>query len=159
MRYTGRMAQYWLLKSEPESFSIDTMRAAHTTRWSGVRNYQARNYMRTIQVGDLCLFYHSNVGIHTGVTGVVQVTAPVALDETALDPAQPYFDAACTPQKCAWECVEVTFVEQFKQVIPLTLLKANPALEGMPLLQKGSRLSVQPVSKKHFEEVLLMRTE
>lgn len=149
-------ARHWLMKSEPETFSIDDLQRVGVEPWTGVRNYQARNLMRDeLRVGDAVLFYHSNAE-PSGVAGLARVTRTGVVDETQFDPASPYHDPAARRDAPRWVCVEVGFVERFAQVVPLAVLKAEPALAGMPLLQRGSRLSVQPVSPAHFARVVAM---
>ena len=145
--------KYWLLKSEESCYSIDNLKTDKKTAWSGVRNYQARNFMKDMSVGDLCLFYHSN-SKPTGVAGVCKVVASAHTDETAFDPKDEHYDSKSTKEKPIWECVDVEVVKKFKEVITLRDIKLDPILAGMILTQIGSRLSVQPVSKEHFEYIL-----
>jgi predicted RNA-binding protein with PUA-like domain len=148
--------RFWLIKSEPDVFSIDDLKTEKTTGWDSVRNYQARNSMRDdMQVGDLVLFYHSNAE-PSGVAGVAKVVGPAIADPTQFDTKSEYYDEASTKGAPRWVMVTVGFVEKFANVVSLASLKAEKALAGMPLLQKGQRLSVMPVSKAHFEKVLLM---
>ena len=147
---------FWLMKSEPDVFSIDDLKRAKTTGWEGVRNYQARNFMRDdMQVGDLVLFYHSNAE-PSGVAGVAKVAGPAIPDPTQFDARSEYYDAASKRDAPTWLMVTVGFVEAFAVVLPLATLKAEKTLAGMALLQKGQRLSVQPVSKAHFAKVLTL---
>lgn len=147
---------YWLMKSEPDVFSIDQLHKDKTTSWEGVRNYQARNFMmKDMQVGDLVLFYHSNAQ-PSGVAGLAQVSKLATPDKTQFDKKSEYFDVKATKEKPIWFCVEVKYVEKFKQVVSLADLRENDKLHDMLVLQKGSRLSVQPVDKKHFEIVKKM---
>ena len=150
---TGR--RHWLLKSEPAVFSYDDLLAAphRTTSWDGVRNYQARNFMRDdMRVGDLVLFYHSN-GDPAGVAGIAEVARAAYPDATALDPAHPHHDPRSRPDAPAWVAVDVRAVERFPTLVPLAALRAEPALAGMELLRRGSRLSVQPVTRAEFAAV------
>jgi predicted RNA-binding protein with PUA-like domain len=129
----------WLIKSEPSVYSIDDLKRDKSTSWEGVRNYQARNFMRDgMKKGDLCLFYHSNAE-PSGVAGVCRVKNEAYPDTTT--------------KETGWVMVDVEFVEKFKRFVPLDELKADAKLKGMVVIQKGSRLSVQPVSKAHFDEV------
>lgn len=145
---------YWLMKSEPDVFSIDQLKKDTTTWWEGVRNYQARNYMTNdMKVGDLILFYHSNAE-PSGVAGLAKVSKAAAADPTQFNKKSDYFEPRATKEKPVWFCVEVAFEKKFKDVISLTELRAHHALESMVVLQKGSRLSVQPVDKKHFDYIL-----
>jgi predicted RNA-binding protein with PUA-like domain len=145
--------RYWLMKSEPSVFSLADLESLGRTHWDGVRNYQARNYMKSMRVGDLVLFYHSNAD-PTGVAGVARVAREAHPDFTARDPASPYFDPKATQQNPLWEMVDVEFVERFPRVVSLVELKAQPGLEAMEVNRKGSRLSVQPVTPEEFRIVL-----
>jgi predicted RNA-binding protein with PUA-like domain len=145
--------KYWLMKSEPTTYSIDDLAAEtkKTTCWDGVRNYQARNFMRDeMKLGDQVLFYHSNAK-PPGVAGIAKVVKESYPDVTAFDEKSKYFDPKSEPGSPRWFMVDIKLVKKFKQVIPLDKLKKIKALDGMVLLQKGSRLSVQPVSKEHFD--------
>jgi predicted RNA-binding protein with PUA-like domain len=147
---------YWLLKSEPDVFSIHDLENAtdQTTDWGGVRNYQARNYIRDqMKPGDRVLFYHSNAE-PSGVAGVAQVRSAAYPDPSAFDGRDPYFDPKSRAENPTWYAVDVQWVQTFRVVIPLARLKADPELVGMEVLQRGSRLSVQSVSKPHFDRVL-----
>lgn len=139
----------WLMKSEPESYSIDALAKDKKTRWTGVRNYLARNLMRDMLVGDLVVFYHSNAD-PAGIAGLAKVSALPAPDATQFDPKSDYYDPKSTKDKPIWDCVEVSFVAKAKRFVPLDELRAAPGLDGLELLRKGSRLSVQPVGKEHF---------
>lgn len=148
--------KYWLMKSEPDVYSIDTLKKDGTTWWEGVRNYQARNFMsKEMSVGDLVLFYHSNAE-PPGVAGIAKVLKAAAADKTQFDKKSEYFDAKATKEKPNWFCVEVEFVAKFKNLVSLSDLRENEKLADMVVLQKGSRLSVQPVDKKHFDIVKKM---
>ncbi|MFO0943616.1 MAG: EVE domain-containing protein [Pirellulales bacterium] len=144
------------MKSEPDVFSIDDLKAAknQTTYWDGVRNYQARNYMRDLmRVGDLVLFYHSNAD-PPAVAGIAEVAKLAYPDHTAFDPKDPHYDPKSKEESPTWYMVEVRFVEKFAQPIELSVLRQVSALEKMVLLQKGSRLSVQPVRTEEFNCVV-----
>lgn len=143
---------YWLIKSEPEVFSIDDLGRDKKTRWEGVRNFQARNHLRTMKLGDLALFYHSNA-TPSGVAGICSVSSIASPDPTQFDPKSEYFDATAKKDDPRWSLVEVRFEEKFARVIALGELKDDPALEGMLVTQRGQRLSVMPVDKKHFAHV------
>lgn len=147
--------RYWLMKSEPDVYSIDRLEADGSTCWEGVRNYQARNFMQEMKVGDRVLFYHSNAN-PPGIAGVAEVVREAYPDHVAFDPSSKYHDPASTPEKPRWFMVDVGFVEKFPRLLPLPELRDDPALEGMELLRKGSRLSVQPVSAEHFEHLLAL---
>ncbi|WII71426.1 EVE domain-containing protein [Bdellovibrio sp. 22V] len=148
--------KYWLMKSEPDVFSIDQLHKDKTTWWEGVRNYQARNFMmKDMQVGDEVLFYHSNAE-PPGVAGLARVSKAAAADKTQFDKKSEYYDEKATKEKPIWFCVEVEFVKKFKNLVSLADLRENDKLADMVVLQKGSRLSVQPVDKKHFDIVKKM---
>jgi predicted RNA-binding protein with PUA-like domain len=145
--------RYWLLKSEPDVYSIDDLARDGETCWNSVRNYQARNFMRDdMKVGDRVLFYHSNAS-PTGVAGIAQVSRAAYPDHTALDPDGEYYDPKATADDPRWYMVDVAFVEKFENFVPLDLLKARRTFTGMLVVGK-SRLSVQPVTKKHFDAVV-----
>lgn len=141
------------MKSEPESFSIDDLKRVGREPWSGVRNYQARNFMKAMAVGDLAFFYHSSVD-PAGIVGLMKVVAKAHPDATQFDAGSPYFDPKATREKPIWECVDVGFVKKFGRLVPLEELRGMKALGDMVLLQRGSRLSVQPVRKKEFDAIL-----
>jgi predicted RNA-binding protein with PUA-like domain len=144
------------MKSEPEVYSIDDLARDGQTFWEGVRNYQARNFMRDdMRVGDLVLFYHSNAE-PTGVAGIARVCRTAYPDDTALDPASDYHDPAASPEDPRWVRVDVEFVERFPGVVALDALRGNARLDGMYVIRRGMRLSVQPVTPDHFEEVVRM---
>ncbi len=145
----------WLMKSEPDVFSIDDLAKQGVSGWEGVRNYQARNFMRAMQVGDLVLFYHSNAK-PPGVVGLAEVVRTAYPDPFQFDPKSEYYDPKSPADAPRWSSVDVRFVEKFPRLVSLDELKAEPALEGMLVTQKGSRLSVQPVERAHFERVLAM---
>lgn len=150
--------KYWLFKSEPESFSIDDLEKSKnkTTYWNGVRNYQARNFLRDeIKKGDLVLFYHSNSD-PIAVVGVCEVTKEGYNDFTALEPEHYYYDPKSTPDNQPWFMVDIKLKTKFKKPVTLVEIKSNPKLQKMKLLQKGNRLSVMPVEKYEFEEIVKM---
>jgi predicted RNA-binding protein with PUA-like domain len=147
---------YWLLKTEPETFSIDDLARAkqQTTCWDGVRNYQARNFMRDqFRIGDIALLYHSN-DEPPGIVGTVEVVRESYPDVTAFDRRSKYFDEGSTKENPRWVMVDVRLREKFSRKITLEELKAIKGLDGLELLRRGSRLSVQPVSSKHFAIIL-----
>lgn len=147
---------HWLVKSEPGSYSIDDLARDGKTRWDGVRNYQARNFLRDeMKPGDPVLFYHSSTE-PAGVVGLARVASEGYPDAAAFDRKSKYFDPDSDPTKPAWFVVDVEFVEKLPRVVTLAELKENAALEGMPLLKRGQRLSVQPVDKKHYDAVVKM---
>ena len=147
---------YWLMKSEPDAFSIDDLaaRPKKTEHWDGVRNYQARNMMRDqMKKGDLILFYHSNCK-EPGVVGIAKVVKEGYPDFTALEPKNKYYDPKCDPANPRWFMVDVQLVRKLKRNISLQELKNYKSLAEMPLLQRGNRLSVMPVSKKQWDFIL-----
>ena len=150
-----RGTKLWLMKSEPDVYSIDDLERDGTEPWEGVRNYQARNFMREMAEGDLVLFYHSNAK-PPGVAGICRVSRAAYPDPTQFDPKSDYYDAKSKQDEPRWSRVDVGFVEKFAKEVSLQALKDDPALTGMRVTQKGSRLSVQPVDAKHFRRVLKM---
>jgi predicted RNA-binding protein with PUA-like domain len=147
--------RHWLVKSEPDTFSFDDLLASpkRTTGWDGVRNYQARNHMRDgMKRGDLVFFYHSSTD-PTAIVGVAEVAREAYPDPTALDPKHPHFDPKSTPDAPAWMMVDLRAVEPLTRPVTLAELKGTKGLERMVLLQKGSRLSVQPVSPEEWDIV------
>jgi predicted RNA-binding protein with PUA-like domain len=146
----------WLVKSEPEVYSIDDLKADGECGWEGVRNYQARNLMRDeLKPGDPVLFYHSNAD-PSGIAGLAKVASAPLPDPTQFDKKSEYYDPTSSKADPRWMMVRLAFVEAFPRVLPLELLKAEKKLAGMPLLQKGQRLSVQPVDPAHFAQVLAL---
>jgi predicted RNA-binding protein with PUA-like domain len=149
---------YWLMKSEPDAFSLDDLasRPNRTEPWDGVRNYQARNMMRDqMRTGDGILFYHSNCEI-PGVVGIAEVASEAYPDPTAFDPEAKYFDAKSEPGKPRWYLVEVRYVRHLARTISLAELKrhADDALDGFPLVRKGNRLSIMPVTADQWAFIL-----
>ncbi len=147
---------HWLMKSEGNCYSIDDLRHDKRTAWTGVRNYMARNFMvRDMAVGDMVLFYHSS-SEPTGVYGMAKVVSKAHVDETQFDKNDDHYDPKATREKPIWQCVDVEFVRKFKEPVSFQAMKLDPKLSGMVVLQKGSRLSIQPVSEKHFAHVCKM---
>jgi predicted RNA-binding protein with PUA-like domain len=147
---------YWLMKSEPSVFSIQDLEKApkKTTCWDGVRNYQARNFMRdSMKIGDLVLFYHSNAD-PAGIAGVAEIVREGYPDSSAFDPKDVHYDEKSDAKNPTWMMVDVRHVETFKKLLPLEELRKSAALQEMTLLQKGSRLSVQPVAADQWKVVL-----
>lgn len=147
--------RYWLVKSEPDVFSFDDLLRSpgQTTIWDGVRNYQARNLMRDdMRAGDLVLFHHSSA-TPPAVVGVAEIVGEARADPTALDAASSGYDPKSTPGEPIWVAVELRAVERFAHAVPLAALREEPALAGMELLRRGSRLSVQPVTAAEFKLV------
>lgn len=149
------MVQYWLFKSEPTTFSIDDLANSprKTTCWEGVRNYQARNFLKSMNVGDLGFFYHSNTD-PPAIVGIVKVVKAAYPDSFAFDSRSRYFDPRSAPDSPRWFLVDVQFVKKFPQALPLDQLRAVKGLEKMELLRKGSRLSIQPVRPEEWQRVL-----
>ncbi len=148
--------QYWLFKTEPGCFSLDDLMFSpdSTTSWDGVRNYQARNLMRSMKKGDLGFFYHS--GKKPEIVAIVEVVREAYPDHTAQDPKNRHFDEKATPDNRRWYMVDVRLVARFVRPIPLEELRSQPELEGMELLKRGSRLSVQPVEERFFRHIMDM---
>lgn len=146
---------YWLLKSEPTVFSIDDLARApqKTTCWEGVRNYQARNFMRSMAVGDQALYYHSNAD-PPSIVGIVKIVKAAYPDHFSWDPRHKYFDAKSKQENPTWFMVDVKFSKKFLTPLPLDSLRTIKGLETMELLRKGSRLSVQPVREKEWNIIL-----
>jgi predicted RNA-binding protein with PUA-like domain len=150
--------KYWLVKSEPSAFSIDDLAKSKnkTTYWDGVRNYQARNFMRDdMKKGDYVLFYHSNAEPNA-VVGVCQVVKEGYPDFTAFDPEDKHFDPKSKQEAPTWIMVDIKLKKKFKQPAPLAEIKENSKLQEMRLVQRGNRLSVMPVTRKEFNEILKM---
>ena len=147
---------YWLMKSEPDEFSIEHLKKLGRARWDGVRNYQARNFLRSMQVGDLFFFYHSSCP-EPGIAGIARIAGPTYPDPTALDPHSHYFDAKASAEKNPWSALDVEFVEAFGKVLPLARLRSEPALAELALVQRGSRLSVMPVGPAEWSAILALR--
>lgn len=145
--------KYWLMKCEPEAFSIDDLERDGVTSWEGVRNFQARNLLRDdVKVGDGVLYYASNAE-PSGVTGVAEVAREGYPDPFAWKRGHKYFDPKTDRENPTWYAVDIRFVEKFPGIVPLAQLKATAGLEKMVVTQKGSRLSVQPVTAHEFEVV------
>ena len=147
--------RYWLMKSEPDAFSIDDLQKVGVEPWNGVRNYQARNHMRQMQAGDGVLFYHSSCAI-PAIVGIAKVASVAYPDPTQFDPKSDYFDAKSTREEPRWSLVDVAFERKLKRAIPLEEIKQHTdALgEGFALTQRGSRLSVSPVSAAQWKLLL-----
>ena len=147
----GKSKKYWLLKSEPGVFSIDDLQRLGVAHWEGVRNFQARNYLRDeLQAGDGVLIYHSNAK-PSGLAGLAEVCKAGHPDHFAFDKKSKYYDPKSKKESPTWYMVDVRYVGKLKRLISLEEMKAMPELQGMLVIQKGSRLSVQPVQQHHFE--------
>lgn len=146
--------KHWLIKTEPTSFSIQDLAKApkQTTFWEGVRNYQARNFLRAMKVGDLAVFYHSNTEPPAAV-GVAKIVREAYPDPTAWDKRSKYCDAKASPENPVWSMVDVQLVEIFTSPISIEELRGVPSLAGMEILKRGSRLSVTPVTAAEFRTI------
>lgn len=147
--------KYWLVKSEPNCYSIDNLAKEKnkTTYWDGVRNYQARNYMRDeMKIGDKVIFYHSNAE-PPGAAGICEVVKEAYPDFTAFDPEDQHYDPKSKKDSPAWMMVDVKFLKKFSKFVPLEEIKTNKKLQNMKLIQPGNRLSVMPITKDEFQEI------
>lgn len=145
------------MKSEPDCYSIDDLQRKKKGFWDGVRNYRVRNMMRDeMKIGDLALFYHSSAGDETGVAGIMEIASEGYPDATQFDPKSEHPDPASKKDNPRWYGVDVVFKSKFKNVVHLSELRLNPTFSDMALLQKGNRLSIMPVSKKHFDAIVTM---
>ena len=142
----------WLMKTEPDVFSIDILQRKGVEHWDGVRNFQARNHMRAMKLGDRVLFYHSSCD-PPGVAGLARVCREAYPDFTSWDPSSKYYDPRSTAENDRWSMVDVEFVEKFGRLVPLDEMRRTKALEDMILLRRGMRLSVQPVTRAQFERI------
>lgn len=150
------MAKYWLIKSEPEVYSIDDLEKDKQIFWDGVRNYQARNFMRDeMKKGDMVIFYHSNTE-PPGAVGICEVVKEGYPDFTAFDPDDKHYDPKSKEDNPTWIMVDVKFVKKFKKPVSISEIKENPKLKNMKLVQRGNRLSVMPVTKSEFDEISKM---
>jgi predicted RNA-binding protein with PUA-like domain len=144
---------YWLMKSEPSTFGIDDLKRAknQTTGWDGVRNFQARNFLREMQQGDLAFFYHSSCE-PPGIAGIVKISREAYPDRTAFDPKDDHYDAESDPKNPRWYAVDVQFEKKFAELITLETLRSHASgpLKDMILLKRGNRLSITPVTKQQW---------
>jgi predicted RNA-binding protein with PUA-like domain len=151
--------QYWLMKSEEEDYSITDLKKDKVTPWIGVRNFQARNFMRdSMHIGDLVLFYHSN-GTPSGVAGIGKVGSKPYPDKTQWDKKSKYYDKRATKEKPLWFLVDVSFVDISKKIISLEKMRTIKELSSMTILQRGNRLSITPVTRKEFSTILRLSKE
>ena len=141
------------MKTEPAVFSIDDLERAVIEPWDGVRNYQARNYLRAMRVGDLAFIYHSGCTI-PAIVGIAEIVRAAYPDATALDPSSPYYDSRETPENQRWSRVDVRFISRFARPVTLAEMKACEGLAAMPLCKRGSRLSVMPIAAAEWKFVL-----
>ena len=149
--------QYWLLKTEPDVFSFSDLLASpeQADMWEGVRNYQARNFLRAMQVGDQVLVYHSNCK-PPGVVGVAEVVRAAYPDPTQFSEGSPYYDAKSSEDTPRWSVVDVKASHELKRLVPLQEIKDEPTLTDMKLVQRGNRLSVMPVTEQEFARILVL---
>ena len=147
--------KYWLLKSEPDGYSISDLERDKIEMWDGTRNYQVRNMMRDdMSVGDKALFYHSNAGKETGVVGTMEVHSEAYPDPTQFDPDSDHPDPKSDPENPRWLCVDMKYTSTLKRLVSLQEMKLDPYFSDMPLVKRGNRLSVMPISKKHYERIV-----
>lgn len=147
--------KYWLMKSEPNEFSIDDLKRIKREKWFGVRNYQVRNMMRDMmKKGDFALFYHSNAGDETGVVGIMEIVKEAYPDPTQFDSQSKYFDLKSNSENPRWLCVDVKFIKELPRLVSLQEIKSDKAFLDLPLVQKGNRLSVMPIKKIHFNKLI-----
>lgn len=151
---------YWLLKSEPDSFSIDDLesRPQQTEKWDGVRNYQARNYLRAMKPGDDAFFYHSSCKV-PGVYGIIEIVCSAYPDHSAWNPENHHYDPRSTPKRSLWDMVDVRLKRKFNEPVTLSSIKAQPSLKTMHLVQRGNRLSVMPVTPSEWNTILKLAEE
>ena len=149
------LMRHWLIKTEPSVYSIDDLAQDGVTDWTGIRNYQARNFLREMQAGDKVLVYHSNAE-PPGVAGVAEVHTEAKPDKTQFDSKSEYFDEKATRDEPRWFCPDMKFVRKLARLVPLEQLRDEPALAGLALLKKGTRLSVIPVAAEEFQTIVKM---
>ena len=148
------MMQYWLMKSEPETYSIDDLKVFKTDHWDGIRNYQVRNFFRDqMKVGDKAFFYHSNCK-EPGIVGLMEIASKAYPDHTAFDSKEKYFDAKSDPENPRWLMLDVKYIRHTHRIITLSELREHESIKDMRLLQKGNRLSVIPMTKNEWDYIL-----
>ena len=148
--------QYWLMKSEPDTYSIDDLQSFGVDHWDGIRNYQVRNFFRDqMQVGDQAFFYHSNCK-EPGIVGTMEIVSKAYPDHTAFDPSEKYFDSKSDPENPRWLMVDVRYTRHLNRMITLAELRQQKQIADMKLLQRGNRLSVLPLSKMEWQYILEM---
>jgi len=148
--------QYWLMKSEPDTYSIDDLQSFGVDHWDGIRNYQVRNFFRDqMQVGDQAFFYHSNCK-EPGIVGTMEIVSKAYSDHTAFDPSEKYFDSKSDPENPRWLMVDVRYIKHLNRMITLAELRQQKQIADMKLLQRGNRLSVLPLSKMEWQYILEM---
>ena len=146
---------YWLMKSEPDVYSLEDLEQEGQTLWDGVRNYQARNFMKTMAIGDSVFFYHSNTKI-PGIVGLMEVIENNVIDPTQFDPQSDYYDPKSSSENPRWQTVKVKFVRAFPKIVSLNQLKQTFASEELLVVKKGNRLSVIPIATNIAEKILLL---
>lgn len=144
---------YWLMKSEPDAYSIDDLARDGSTLWDGIRNYQARNFMRTMAVGDQAFFYHSNA-TPPGIVGLMEVVETHLVDPSQFDPSSKYFDAASIPEKPRWDCARLRYRGRFAALLSLEALRETFSETELGVVKRGNRLSILPVSEASAERLL-----
>ncbi|HIA93529.1 MAG TPA: EVE domain-containing protein [Gammaproteobacteria bacterium] len=148
--------QYWLMKSEPDTYSIDDLQSFGVDHWDGIRNYQVRNFFRDqMQVGEQAFFYHSNCK-EPGIVGTMEIVSKAYPDHTAFDPSEKYFDSKSDPENPRWLMVDVRYIRHLDRMITLGELRQQKQIADMKLLQRGNRLSVLPLSKMEWQYILEM---
>ncbi len=146
---------YWVIKSEPEVYSIADLQQERQTTWEGVRNYQARNFLRQMNIGDIAFFYHSNI-TPPGIVGLTRVVTPNIIDPTQFDPKSQYYDPKSTPQAPRWHTVVIEFIEAFPRLLTLEILKQEFSAEELWVVRRGNRLSVMPVAEAVAKKLIAM---
>ena len=144
---------YWLMKSEPDAYGIDHLKKEGNTLWDGIRNYQARNFMRSMLVGDKAFFYHSNCK-PPGIVGLMEVIETGLVDPTQFDPKAKYYDPKSSPDKPRWDCVRLNYLGRFSELLSLESLRDKYSAEQLPVLRKGNRLSILPIPKSTANDLL-----
>jgi predicted RNA-binding protein with PUA-like domain len=147
--------KYWLMKSEPEVYSIDDLQRDQTELWDGVRNYQARNFLKSMNVGDLAFFYHSNTQ-PPGIVGLMKISEVMVVDPTQFDASNKYYDPKASPENPRWHTVIVSYVETFTHSISLDQLKAHFNPDELQVVKRGNRLSVMPVDPEIAQRILTL---
>jgi predicted RNA-binding protein with PUA-like domain len=151
----GDAVNYWLMKSEPDTYGIDDLAREITTLWDGIRNYQARNFMRSMQPGDRAFFYHSNVKT-PGIVGLMEVVETALVDPSQFDAQSPYFDPTADPEKPRWHCAKLRYLRHFPQLLSLDLLKEQFSAEQLGVVKRGNRLSILPVPQDTAQRLLIL---
>jgi predicted RNA-binding protein with PUA-like domain len=146
---------YWLMKSEPDVYGIDHLQQDGTTLWDGIRNYKARNFMRSMALGDRAFFYHSNAK-PPGIVGMMEVIEIGITDPSQFDPANKYFDPKSTPEAPRWDCVRLSYLGHFAQLLSLDALREHFSVEELPVVRNGNRLSILPVPEASAARLLEM---